>query len=123
MLQVAGNSNELAFSIVHDLRNPLSAICGCAELLVTANLDPEQTRRVAANIRRASEQMKNSPHRHRFRREGARRGHPKLQAQRNIVGSVRRRGCRSTRRHQDDHRCISGNRTLDGPPENGACVP
>ena len=33
MLQVSGNSNELAFSIVHDLRNPLSAICGCAELL------------------------------------------------------------------------------------------
>ena len=59
MLQVAGNSNELAFSIVHDLRNPLSAICGSAELLVTANLDPEQTRRVAANIRRAGEQMKN----------------------------------------------------------------
>jgi signal transduction histidine kinase len=59
MLQVAGNSNELAFSIVHDLRNPLSAICGCAELLVTANLDPEQTRRVVDNIRRASDQMKN----------------------------------------------------------------
>jgi signal transduction histidine kinase len=59
MLQVAGNSNELAFSIVHDLRNPLSAICGCAELLVTANLDPEQTRRIAGNIRRAGEQMKN----------------------------------------------------------------
>ena len=59
MLQVAGNSEELAFSIVHDLRNPLSAICGSAELLVTANLDPEQTRRVAANIRRAGEQMKN----------------------------------------------------------------
>ena len=59
MLQVAGKSNELAFSIVHDLRNPLSAICGSAELLVTANLDPEQTRRVAANIRRAGEQMKN----------------------------------------------------------------
>jgi signal transduction histidine kinase len=58
MLQIAGNSNELTFSIVHDLRNPLSAICGCAELLDAANLDPEQTRRVAANIRRASEQMK-----------------------------------------------------------------
>ena len=59
MLQLAGNSNELALSIVHDLRNPLSAICGCAELLVKANLDPEQTRRVASNIGRASEQMKN----------------------------------------------------------------
>jgi len=59
MPQVAGKSSELAFSIVHDLRNPLSAICGSAELLVTANLDPEQTRRVAANIRRAGEQMKN----------------------------------------------------------------
>ena len=59
MLQLAGNSNELTLSIVHDPRNSLSAICGSAELLVTANLDPEQTRRVAANIRRASEQMKN----------------------------------------------------------------
>ena len=59
MLQLAENSNELTFSIMHDLRNPLSAICGCAELLVTANLDPEQTRRVVANIRRASDQMKN----------------------------------------------------------------
>src|SRR5690349_1376549 len=58
MLQVAGNSDELAYSIVHDLRNPLSAICGCAELLVTTNLDPEQTRRIAGNIRRAGEQMK-----------------------------------------------------------------
>jgi len=59
MPQIAGNSTELTLSIVHDLRNPLSAICGCAELLDAANLDPEQTRRVAANIRRAGEQMKN----------------------------------------------------------------
>ena len=59
MPQIAGNSTELTLSIVHDLRNPLSAICGCAELLDAANLDPEQTRRVASNIRRASEQMKN----------------------------------------------------------------
>ena len=46
------------FSIVHDLRNPLTAISGCAELLATGKLDAEQTRRIAANVWRASQQMK-----------------------------------------------------------------
>jgi signal transduction histidine kinase len=46
------------FSIVHDLRNPLTAISGCAELLATGKLDAEQTRRIATNVWRASQQMK-----------------------------------------------------------------
>ena len=46
------------FSIVHDLRNPLTAISGCAELLAAGKLDAEQTRRIAANVWRASQQMK-----------------------------------------------------------------
>src|SRR5215467_12734999 len=45
-------------SIVHDLRNPLTAISGCAELLATGELDADQTRRIVANVWRASQQMK-----------------------------------------------------------------
>ncbi len=45
-------------AMVHDLRNPLAAISGCAELLSGGTLDAEQTRRVAANVWRASQQMK-----------------------------------------------------------------
>jgi signal transduction histidine kinase len=44
--------------MVHDLRNPLAAISGCAELLAAGKLDAEQTRRVAANVWRASQHMK-----------------------------------------------------------------
>jgi signal transduction histidine kinase len=44
--------------MVHDLRNPLAAISGCAELLAAGKLDGEQTRRLAANVWRASQQMK-----------------------------------------------------------------
>jgi signal transduction histidine kinase len=50
--------NHLTSSIVHDLRNPLSAICGCAEMLLDANLAPAQTRRVASNIYRAASRMR-----------------------------------------------------------------
>ncbi len=46
------------FAMVHDLRNPLAAISVCAELLISGKLDREQTRRVAANVWRASQQMK-----------------------------------------------------------------
>ena len=123
MLQVAGNSSELAFSIVHDLRNPLSAICGCAELLVTANLDPEQTRRVAANIRRAGEQMKNlltsivSVAKGRAEDIQSCKLNEILSAACDAAGVARR----------DDINVIidasRGNRTLDGPTENGARVP
>ena len=45
-------------SIVHDLRNPLAAICGSAEMLLDASLAPAQTRRVASNIHRAAGRMR-----------------------------------------------------------------
>jgi signal transduction histidine kinase len=48
---------RLSTSIVHDLRNPLAAIYGGAEMLVDTELAPEQVRRLAGNIYRASRQM------------------------------------------------------------------
>lgn len=48
----------LAASIVHDLRNPLAAICGCAEMLLHGNLAPAQTRQVSNNIYRAASRMR-----------------------------------------------------------------
>src|SRR5689334_4853209 len=52
-------ADDPTLAVVHDLRNPLAAISGCAELLASGKLDVEETRRVAANIWRASQQMKN----------------------------------------------------------------
>jgi signal transduction histidine kinase len=48
---------RLATSIVHDLRNPLAAIYGGAEMLVDSELSEQQTRRLAGNIYRASRQI------------------------------------------------------------------
>jgi signal transduction histidine kinase len=48
---------RLASSIVHDLRNPLAAIYGGSEMLVDTEPTPEQTRRIAANIYRASRRI------------------------------------------------------------------
>jgi signal transduction histidine kinase len=48
---------RLATSIVHDLRNPLAAIYGGAEMLVDSDLSAMQTQRLAANIYRASRQI------------------------------------------------------------------
>ena len=48
---------RLSTSIVHDLRNPLAAIYGGAEMLVDSDLPPLQTKRLAANIYRASRRM------------------------------------------------------------------
>jgi signal transduction histidine kinase len=48
---------RLGSSLVHDLRNPLAAIYGGAELLVDGHLPPENTRRVAMNIHRACERV------------------------------------------------------------------
>ena len=46
---------RLSTSIVHDLRNPLAAIYGGAEMLIdNADLPPEQIRRLAQNIYRSS---------------------------------------------------------------------
>jgi signal transduction histidine kinase len=45
---------RLSSSIIHDLRNPLAAIFGGAEMLMDGNLNPDQTRRLTANIYRSS---------------------------------------------------------------------
>jgi signal transduction histidine kinase len=49
---------RLATSIVHDLRNPLAAIYGGAEMLVDSELSGEQQKRLAGNIYRSSRQIK-----------------------------------------------------------------
>jgi signal transduction histidine kinase len=48
---------RLGTSLVHDLRNPLAAIYGGAEMLVDGNVPPEQTHRIATTIHRASERV------------------------------------------------------------------
>ncbi|MDP2997954.1 MAG: ATP-binding protein [Bryobacterales bacterium] len=48
---------RLAGSIVHDLRNPLAAIYGGAEMLVDTDLAPAQVKRLAGNIYRASRRI------------------------------------------------------------------
>jgi signal transduction histidine kinase len=49
---------RLSSSIVHDLRNPLAAIYGGAEMLMDGDLNEAQTRRVTANIYRSSRSIK-----------------------------------------------------------------
>lgn len=49
---------RLASSIVHDLRNPLASIYGGAEMLMDAELSPEQSKRLALNIYKASERIR-----------------------------------------------------------------
>jgi signal transduction histidine kinase len=44
-------------SIVHDLRSPLAAICGGAEMLMDADLTPAHVKRLAGNIHRASRRL------------------------------------------------------------------
>ena len=48
---------RLSGSIVHDLRNPLAAIYGGAEMLVDADLPPAHAKRLAGNIYRASRRI------------------------------------------------------------------
>jgi signal transduction histidine kinase len=50
--------SRLSSSIVHDLRNPLAAIYGGAEMLVDAELSSEQQRRLAANIYSSSRRIR-----------------------------------------------------------------
>ena len=45
---------RLSSSIVHDLRNPLAAIYGGAEIMVDSEIAPPQLKRLAGNIYRAS---------------------------------------------------------------------
>jgi signal transduction histidine kinase len=49
--------SRLTSSLVHDLRNPLAAIYGGAELLVDEELPAEHVRRLAGNIYRSSRQV------------------------------------------------------------------
>jgi len=49
---------RLSNSIVHDLRNPLAAIYGGAEMMMDGDLSPEQLHRLAANIYRSSRAIK-----------------------------------------------------------------
>jgi signal transduction histidine kinase len=48
---------RLSTSIVHDLRNPLAAIYGGAEILVDSELPPAQVKRLAGNIYKASRRI------------------------------------------------------------------
>jgi signal transduction histidine kinase len=48
---------RLASSIVHDLRNPLAAIYGGAEMLAESDLPGAQVKRLARNMHRASRQI------------------------------------------------------------------
>lgn len=48
---------RLSTSIIHDLRNPLAAIYGGAEMLVDDELSPQQVKRLAANIYRSSRRV------------------------------------------------------------------
>jgi signal transduction histidine kinase len=48
---------RLATSIVHDLRNPLAAIYGGAEMLVDQEFPPESVKRLAGNMYRSSQQI------------------------------------------------------------------
>lgn len=50
--------SRLSSSIVHDLRNPLAAIYGGAEMLVDAELSSEQQRRLAASIYSSSRRIR-----------------------------------------------------------------
>ncbi|MDQ6665491.1 MAG: ATP-binding protein [Acidobacteriota bacterium] len=49
---------RLSSSIVHDLRNPLAAIYGGAEMLIDGKLNDAQVQRLALNIYRSSRAMK-----------------------------------------------------------------
>jgi signal transduction histidine kinase len=48
---------RLSTSLVHDLRNPLAAIYGGAEMLVDSELPPVQSKRLASSIYRASRRI------------------------------------------------------------------
>jgi signal transduction histidine kinase len=50
--------DPLAMSIVHDLRNPLAAICVCAEMLTDPHLTPDHASRLGRNIHKAAGRMR-----------------------------------------------------------------
>lgn len=53
-----GAVGRLATSVVHDLRNPLAAIYGGAEMLMESRLSPGQVQRLAANMYQASSRIR-----------------------------------------------------------------
>lgn len=48
----------LSTSIIHDLRNPLAAICACAEMLTEPHLAPDHAQRLGRNIQNAAHRMR-----------------------------------------------------------------
>jgi signal transduction histidine kinase len=50
-------TDPLSMSIIHDLRNPLAAICAGAEMLNDAKLSPDHVMRLGGNIRKAACRM------------------------------------------------------------------
>ena len=83
---------RLSTSIVHDLRNPLAAIYGGAEMLVDTDLSPEQVRRLAANIYRSSRQIQKPAARAGRRQPGPRPCARSLPPARSGRGGVRTSG-------------------------------
>jgi signal transduction histidine kinase len=53
-----GSISAFAASIIHDLRNPLAAIHGGAEMMLSSRLSKPQIRRIARNVYGASVRMK-----------------------------------------------------------------
>lgn len=50
--------DPLSLSVIHDLRNPLAAICISAEMLTDPQLTPDHSERLGRNIRRAAGRMR-----------------------------------------------------------------
>jgi signal transduction histidine kinase len=48
----------LSVSILHDLRNPVGTICAGAEMLMTLDTTPNQVKRLATNMYRAADRMR-----------------------------------------------------------------
>src|SRR6478672_482048 len=57
VVDAPGSMAEIT-SLVHDLRNPLSAIHGGAEMLISSRISEPQLRRIARNLYGASVRMK-----------------------------------------------------------------
>jgi len=89
---------RLSSSIVHDLRNPLAAVYGGAEMLVDADLAPPQVKRLAANIYRASRRIQELLQDLLNVSRGSSRG-----AEMCKLREVAAAGCESLRRNQPDN--------------------
>jgi len=50
--------DPLSTSIIHDLRNPLAAICACAEMLTDQHLTPDHARRLGHNIHKSADRIR-----------------------------------------------------------------